>query len=98
MEKEKSHHPYLKRFVAFILDWYLSTILAALPIYAFQPFYAKDLVMINRTDDLPLTLAIAAALLGLVIYTLYFCIYPLKEERGETLGRKWLGLELLRVR
>lgn len=90
-------YPYFKRFIAFLIDWYLSTFIAAFPVYAFQSFNAKDLVIVNRIDNLPLPHALSAAFLGLTIYTLYFCVLPLKTEKRQTMGRKLLDLKLEKV-
>jgi uncharacterized RDD family membrane protein YckC len=97
MEKEKSRHPYIKRFAAFIVDWYLSSILAALPVFVFQSIHGQDLVLNNRIDNLPVTLQIPAAIAGLLVYTLYFCVFPLRNKKGQTPGRRLLDLELQKL-
>ena len=90
-------HPYFKRFIAFIIDWYVSSFAAMIPVIAAQSILAKDLVLENRIDLLPTVPAAVSAAVATVIYIVYFCALPLKNEHTQTLGRKLLDLRLEEV-
>ena len=99
--QEKVPHPYLRRITAFLIDWYFSSLFAMIPVIVFQSINGKDLVLLNRIDTLTQPQAIIATILALVIYTLYFCVFPLKQhggfKAGQTLGRRILGLALIKT-
>ena len=99
MSAKATSYSYFKRFVAFLVDWYVSTFIAAIPIYLFQSLKGKDLVILNQIDNLPFPEAVAATVLALIIYVLYFCVFPLrnKNKKGQTLGRRLLKLDLVKT-
>lgn len=99
MQIKKVPHPYLKRAVAFIIDWYVSTFFAAIPVFVLQSINQRDLVILNRVDTLSFPQAIAATIMALIIYTLYFCVIPLnrKDRNGQTFGRRLLKLDLIKT-
>ncbi len=86
-------YPYLKRLISFLVDWYLSTLLAMIPSVVFQSINSRDLVIANRIDNLPVSQAIIATVLSVVIYVLYFCVFPLNKN-GQTPGRRLMKLHL----
>ncbi len=94
-------YPYLKRLVALLIDWYASTFLAMLPAIVFQSINAKDLILLNQIDTLTPVQAVAATLLALGIYTLYFCVIPLRRHGsfriGQTPGRRVFNLIVVKA-
>lgn len=96
-----AQHPYLRRLIAFLIDWYLSSLVAMIPTIVFQSINGRDLVLINRIDTLTAPQAVAATGLALVIYTWYFCVLPLRPPNGfalgQTPGRRILGITLVKA-
>ena len=96
------NQPLVRRFAAFLVDWYLSTFLAMLPVIVFHSINGRDLVIQNTLDGLSFTQAVAATLLAVGIWLLYFCVFPLLGKGafrvGQTPGRRLFGLDLVPVR
>ncbi len=91
----------LNRFVAFIIDWYLSSLAAAIPVIILQSVQAKDFVLINRLDGLSAGNAWIACILAITIYILYYCVLPVKTwgqlQAGQTPGRKLMKIRLIKT-
>lgn len=89
-----------KRLIAFLIDWYVSTFLAEIPVLFFQSLNAKDLVLQNTLEGLSMNQAIISVILALLIYIYYFCLFPLsihkKFEHGQTLGRKLMKINVVK--
>jgi uncharacterized RDD family membrane protein YckC len=98
---EKPQNPIFRRLIAFLIDWYFSSLFAMLPVVVFQSINNKDLVLLNRIDTLTRPQAVISTLIALGIYTLYFCVIPLslKDSRrvGQTLGRWIFHITLVNV-
>lgn len=92
------NYPYLRRMGAFLVDWYLSTLLAMVPVVVFQSVNGQDLVIENSLAGLSTGQAVAATILALALYTVYFCVLPLRAHggfrAGQTPGRRLFGLAL----
>lgn len=83
-----------KRLAAFFIDWYLSTLFCMIPVVIFNSYLAKDLILENRIDTLPLNLATISTLISIILFIVYFCIFPLRNKLYQTPGRKLLNLSL----
>lgn len=94
MPSKSVPYPYFKRLVSFLVDWYLSTLLAMIPSIVFQSINGGDLVIVNRIDNLSVPQAVIATVLSVVIYILYFCVFPLRKN-GQTFGRRLMKLHLV---
>ncbi len=92
---------YFKRFIAFLIDWYASSLLASIPVIVMQSIQAKDLVILNRLDDLTLANAWIGGILALLIYTVYYCVIPYKARNnrmiGQTPGRQLMKIQLTTI-
>lgn len=93
--------PLVRRFAAFLVDWYFSTLLSMIPVVVFQSINGRDLVISNTLDGLSLSQAVAATILAVGIYVFYFCVFPLLGKAnfrvGQTPGRRIFGLDLVSV-
>ena len=90
--------PILNRFVAFFIDWYLSSLFAAIPVVLLQSLQAKNFVMVNSLQDLSFLNAWIACILALLVYIMYYCVIPSKAHGqflvGQTIGRKLLKVQV----
>lgn len=95
----KSYAPPLKRFAAFLIDWYLSSLIGSIPVIIIQSLYGKDLVILNSLENLPLSCAWIAGLLALFCHFLYYCYFPSRKNRkgisGQTIGMQMMHLQFL---
>ncbi len=86
-----NHAGYLKRFAAFFTDWYLASLLAAIPVIIMQSIYGKDLIILNSLEDIPLSYAWTGGILALTVYAFYYCVFPLIPARKDTPGKRKEG-------
>ncbi|MFZ7132574.1 MAG: RDD family protein [Eubacteriales bacterium] len=90
-----------KRFIAFFIDWYISSLFASIPVIVMQSIQARDLVIINRLDNLSLPYAWMGGILALAVYTAYYCIIPILRrknwELGQTPGRQLMKIKLIKT-
>lgn len=95
----KVHAPIAKRFVAFFIDWYLSSLLGSIPVIIMQSIQAHDLVISNLLDGLPISMAWIAGILALFCHFLYYCYFPSRKGGrrliGQTIGMYFMHLQLL---
>lgn len=92
--KVLSDVPSWKRFVAYMLDWYLGSIFTSLPMVM---IYMK----VTNTENLNVNLfqypkqyAMLAGGLGLLFALFYYMIVPLCIWKGQTLGKRWCHFKI----
>jgi hypothetical protein len=91
--------PVTKRFIAFIIDWYIASLLGSVPVIIFQSIQGRDLIITNTLEGLSLGLAWTAGIAALLCHFFYYCIVPYrfknKGHTGQTLGWRMMRLQLL---
>lgn len=96
----RTHASSGKRFIAFIIDWYLSSLIGSIPIVILQSLQNHDMVMLNQLEGLSLPFAWIGCILALGCHFIYYCYFPSKPNKngltGQTLGMKWMHLQLLK--
>ena len=95
----KPYAPVGRRFAAFLIDWYLSSLFGNLPVIIVQSIQAKDLVLQSTLNGLSLLPAWIAGILALFCHFLYYCYLPARESRyllkGQTIGMRLMRIRLL---
>ncbi len=94
---ELKNAPVLNRFIAFLIDWYLASLFASIPVVILQSLQAKEFVIVNSLEGLSLINAWIACILALLVYIIYYCIIPSKA-RGQFLAGQTIGRKLLKIR
>lgn len=91
--------PVTKRFIAFIIDWYIASLLGSIPVIIFQSIQGRDLIITNTLEGLSLGLAWTAGIAALLCHFFYYCIIPYRFKNkgytGQTLGWRIMRLQLL---
>jgi uncharacterized RDD family membrane protein YckC len=89
--------PSWKRFIAYMVDWYLGSIFTSLPMVL---IYMK----VTNTTDLNVNLfqypkqyAMLAGGLGLLFALFYYVIVPLCIWKGQTLGKRWCHFKIVKT-
>lgn len=78
----------MKRFFAMIIDWYLTTMIAAIPITFFlrtDNTLSPDLFDFSRY---PVPTATLLIIYGILVGMIYYIIIPMYIWKGQTLGKK----------
>ena len=95
----KTCAPAGKRFAAFLIDWYLSSLFGNIPVIIMQSLHANDLVLLNTLEGLSLLSAWITGLLALLCHFLYYCFLPARESKnrlkGQTIGMRLMHIRLL---
>lgn len=97
----KTYAPAGKRFIAFLIDWYLSSLIGSIPVIIIQSIQGKDLLILNQLEGLSLPLAWTACILAMCFHFLYYCYFPSKSGKngltGQTPGMRAMHLQILSV-
>lgn len=92
---QKSDIPFFKRLFAYFIDWYITSILTILPINLIFSLTYNQKNFASTLANLPLSQAILAFTIGLLLSVLYLVYYPYKHN-GQTLGKKLLSLQIIK--
>lgn len=86
----------IKRAIAFFADWYISTLLAGIPLlymYSVQSGITESPTSLTQFKGY---LGVIAGFIGIVIITLYYVVVPLKFNKGQTLAKRVLGIKIVK--
>ncbi len=85
-----------RRFVAMIIDWYITSMIAAIPVtfYFNKESYisASDFQLANYDLNIAIFLGIFAVISGII----YYVIIPIFIFKGQTLGKKLLKIKVVK--
>lgn len=85
----------VKRAIAFFIDWYISTLLAGIPLlymYSVQSGITESPTSLTQFKG---SLGVIAGFIGIVIITIYYVLVPLKFNKGQTLAKSILGIKIV---
>ena len=85
----------VKRAVAFFADWYISTLLAGIPLLYMYSVQSGSTEVPASLTQFSGSLGVIAGLIGVVIITLYYVVVPLKFNKGQTLAKNVLGVKIV---
>ena len=85
----------VKRAVAFLADWYISTLLAGIPLLYMYSVQCGSTEVPASLTQFSGSLGVIAGLIGVVIITLYYVVVPLKFNKGQTLAKNVLGVKIV---
>lgn len=92
---ELSQKGMTKRFVAYLIDWYVGAALTALPIgIVSQKLYGTMLNQNLLSFKAPY--GFLAGLCGFICGLLYYLAVPLGKNKGQTFGKKLLHLKIVK--
>lgn len=82
-----------RRFVAYLLDWYIGGLVTNLPIAIIAARVMEDQSNLYLVEY-PHPFGLLAATLGVICACLYYVLVPLLVWRGQTLGKHVLSLSI----
>ena len=85
----------VKRAVAFLADWYISTLLAGIPLLYMYSVQSGSTEVPASLTQFSGSLGVIAGLIVVVIITLYYVVVPLKFNKGQTLAKNVLGVKIV---
>ena len=86
---------YIKRIIAYGIDWYLGSVLSSLPLILLYMSLHKDAVYIpQQLSIFKGYYQVLAGVLSLSVAFVYYVVLPI-IWKGQTLGKKLLGLKIV---
>ena len=85
----------IKRAVAFFADWYISTLLAGIPLLYMYSVQSGSTEVPASLTQFSGNLGVVAGLIGIVVITFYYVVVPLKFNKGQTLAKSVLGVKIV---
>lgn len=86
---------YIKRIIAYGIDWYLGSVLSSLPLILLYMSLHKDAVYIpQQLSIFKGYYQVIAGVLSLSVAFVYYVVLPI-IWKGQTLGKKLLGLKIV---
>lgn len=86
---------YIKRIIAYGIDWYLGSVLSSLPLILLYMSLYKDAVYIpQQLSIFKGYYQVIAGVLSLSVALVYYVVLPI-IWKGQTLGKKLLGLKIV---
>ncbi len=86
-----------KRSIAAILDFYISSVLANIPILFIYSIETGETKMSKGLSSLSNIGGILACLLGILMIFLYYIVLPVYKFDGQTLMKKILGFKVVKI-
>lgn len=85
----------IRRLIAFVIDWYLASLIAGIPILLIYGMSTgKDDVAVSLTS-LSFGYAMIAGTIAIALSTAYYVLIPTYVYKGQTLGKKAIGVKIL---
>ncbi len=85
-----------KRFLAYLIDWYVGALCTALPMALIASRLLGD-VTNQRLSEYPAPYGLVAGMLGLLFAAVYYVVVPLVVWPGQTFGKRMCGLKIVRA-
>ncbi|MCR2045128.1 RDD family protein [Anaerosalibacter massiliensis] len=86
-----------KRGIATILDIYISSVLAHIPILLIYSIETGEVQMTKELSALSTLNGVLACILGILIALFYYVILPVYKFDGQTLMKKTLGFKVVKM-
>lgn len=84
------------RAVAYMLDWYIASMLAGVPIAVISSAVLKTTDISQDLSLLPMPWSLLAGVLAIVCYLGYYFVLELKVFPGQTFGKRLLHLKVVK--
>ncbi|MBZ2175376.1 RDD family protein [Schnuerera sp. xch1] len=86
-----------KRGIAAMIDIYISSVLANIPILFIYSIETGETEMSRELSALSSTSGILACILGILLILLYYVVIPVYKFQGQTLMKKLLGFKVMKT-
>lgn len=94
--EQKNETSYIKRFIAYGIDWYLGSFLSSIPLIMLYMSLHDDATYIPQVLSIfEAPYNIIAGLLSLSVAVIYYAVIPAYIYKGQTIGKKLLGLKII---
>lgn len=84
------------RVVAYIIDWYIATMISSIPIVIITSMVNHTTIITQELNKLPLMWGVITGILAIIFYLGYYVILELKVYKGQTFGKRILKLKVVK--
>lgn len=85
----------LRRVLAMVFDWYISSMLAAIPVLYMYSVQSGKTGTPASLLEMSTGVGLIAGVIGIIIVSLYYVAVPLKKNKGQTLGKRMFGIKVV---
>jgi len=89
--------PIWKRFIAYMVDWYLGSIFTSLPMVMIYMKVTNTQNLNTNLFQYPKQYVLLAGGMGLLFGLFYYLIVPLNIWKGQTLGKRWCHFKIVKM-
>ena len=83
-----------RRFIAYLIDWYVGALATALPI-SMVAMKLYGTVKNQQIMEFAAPMGMVAGAMGLLCAVLYYWVVPAAVWKGQTLGKRWLHIKIV---
>lgn len=84
------------RAFAYLIDWYIATMIAGIPIALISSFVLKTTKISQDLSKLPKEIAILAGILSIIFYLGYYVVLQLFVYKGQTFGKRIMKIKVVK--
>lgn len=84
------------RIVAYIIDWYVATMVSSIPIVIITSIVNHTTVITQELNKLPLMWGVITGILAIIFYLGYYFVLELKVYKGQTFGKRIMKLKVVK--
>lgn len=84
------------RIVAYIIDWYVATMVSSIPIVIITSIVNHTTVITQELNKLPLVWGVITGILAIIFYLGYYFVLELKVYKGQTFGKRIMKLKVVK--
>lgn len=95
MENSNKKTVNLRRIFAYVIDWYLSSVFAGIPVLLLYSIDSGNTTIPSSLKEMSMNYAIISGILAIFFVFIYYVIVPTFSHRGQTLGKKLLGIKVV---
>lgn len=85
-----------KRAIAYLIDWYVASMLAGIPIVLTYSIFFKELEVTQELSKLPVPYCYFIGIIAILVYLAYFIIVPIKIYPGQTFGKRIMDIKMVK--
>ncbi|WP_035287695.1 RDD family protein [Clostridium sp. KNHs214] len=86
-----------RRAVAMMVDWYLASVLAGVPVMLIYSMDTGQATIASSLSAMSFKSGMLAGILAILASSAYYLLIPTFLYKGQTLGKKLLGIKVIRM-
>lgn len=102
LDRKPTKVKFITRFIAYVIDWAIGGIIAGFPAVFIYAAVTKRSDMFSDLYvfpalDFPVYWSFVAGIFCVLVALVYYVYIPYKKYPGQTLGKKWMKIKIMRL-